>query len=470
MHHAKDILKLLAFTGTPVVLCGLISWILPGEGIVGMFVAGGVAAVCTTYLLAGKLRREGNDISGGLQMLEKNLSDGLQTLTLPKSRRDLFPGTKSSFDKLAATLSHRIQTLLASNEDLSRSYSRFQSILATMREGVLLITGEGRVLYCNRSAGKLLGRQSSQVEGRLLWEVVRAPNLETAIEVAFNSGEELRQELELVRTNSLVELSAVQLDVYSGAGMVVVLHDVSELRRLERMRREFVSNVSHELKTPLTAIQAYADTLLDGGLEDTENSRRFVERIQEQSDRLQQMIQDMLRLARIESQADAFQLQPVSLTETVESCVDARFAVARARNIALEYRCDEDAEICIVADQEGLRTIFDNLINNALNYTQQNGTVEVRCRREGTNALIEVTDNGIGIPAEHHDRIFERFYRVDQARSRGMGGTGLGLAIVKHCVGVFGGRIEIDSEVGRGTKFRVFFPLVEESLKVAQHA
>ncbi len=337
-----------------------------------------------------------------------------------------------------------------------------------MAEGVILVEPGRKILYCNRSAGILMGRESADVSGKELVEILRTPSLDSAIDLAFSTKQELNYEFELQRTNSIVKMSAVPLDSDSGVGMLIVLHDVTELRRLEKMRREFVSNVSHELKTPLTAIQAYADTLLEGGLEDTENSRLFVERIQEQSDRLQQMIEDMLRLARIESQADAFQLQPVSITKIVEFCVDARLAVARARNISLNYDCQDEGGK-IVADEVGLRTIFENLINNALNYTPENGNVDVRCWFENHQAIVEVKDDGVGISQEHHTRIFERFYRVDEARTRGTGGTGLGLAIVKHCVGVFGGEIDIESEVGQGTTFRVHFPLSEKPLQ-AVHA
>ena len=175
----------------------------------------------------------------------------------------------------------------------------------------------------------------------------------------------------------------------------------------------------------------------------------------------------MLRLARIESQADAFQLQTISLSEVLESCVDARQAVARSRNVNLTYEHPTD-EIAVVADREGLRTVFDNLINNALNYTADQGTVNVRGFCQDGKAIVEVEDNGIGIPQEHQSRIFERFYRVDKARSRGMGGTGLGLAIVKHCMGVFGGEIEVESETGRGTLIRVMLPVSEQSSQLIE--
>jgi two-component system phosphate regulon sensor histidine kinase PhoR len=239
---------------------------------------------------------------------------------------------------------------------------------------------------------------------------------------------------------------------------VLVMHNVTELKQLEQTRRDFVSNVSHELKTPLTAIQAYADTLLEGGLEDETNNRTFVSRILEQANRLQELIQDMLRLARIESQQEAFTLRQVSVEPIIRASVQSREAVAQAKKVQLRFR-ENGPSASVVADESGLRTIIDNLISNAINYTAEGGHVEVRWRLEGPEVVIEVEDDGVGIPAEHHDRIFERFYRVERARSRTGGGTGLGLAIVKHLTTVFHGRIELDSEVGRGSRFRVRLPV-----------
>jgi two-component system phosphate regulon sensor histidine kinase PhoR len=285
----------------------------------------------------------------------------------------------------------------------------------------------------------------------------------------YESGEDFRKEIELKRSKSVVEATAVKLPLSPEPGVIVVLHDVTSLRSLERMRREFVSNVSHELKTPLTSIQAYADTLMDGGLEDEENSRLFLSRIIEQSHRLQQLIQDMLRLARIESQSEAFQLKPVSLSATLETCLDARQAVARSRKIELSL-VRGDASLMVLADPSGLQTVFDNLITNAINYSREGGQVQVRWRETGGQAIVEVQDSGIGIAREHLERIFERFYRVDKARSRGMGGTGLGLAIVKHLADVFGGSVTVDSELEKGSTFRVTLPLLADAAPSLQPA
>lgn len=464
-------LQLLIYTGLPVLLTLVVVLLMATTSIVPVVIVGIASAITTALLLGFRLEREANRSIGHFNAIQDGLEQGNYPAFPDKTDSNLMPGQEESVRQLSMAVAERIAALLKSNNELSRRYSQFQSILATMSEGVLLIGPDGRILYCNQFAGQLLGKEPVEIEKRQLWEVVRTPGLEQAIEKSLASGQALREEFEIQRTKHIVEMSAVQLDVDAGAGLVIVLHDYTELRRLEKLRREFVSNVSHELKTPLTSIQVYTETLLEGGLEDVENSRSFVERIQEQSERLQQLIQDMLRLARIEAQSEAFQLERVSLSDMVSNSVRARQAIANAREIDLSYHNSMTGSIDIVADGEGIRTIFENLINNALNYTPPQGAVEVHCWQENNWAVVEIRDNGIGIPEEHHTRIFERFYRVDKARSRGMGGTGLGLSIVKHCVNLFDGEIELESSVGQGTTFRVRFPLVKsESPEVARSA
>jgi two-component system phosphate regulon sensor histidine kinase PhoR len=238
------------------------------------------------------------------------------------------------------------------------------------------------------------------------------------------------------------------------------MHETTELRRLESLRRDFVANVSHELKTPLCSIKAYAETLRNGALNDREASVTFVERIMEQSDRLHHLILDMLSLARIESTQQVFEIEPIAVQEAVDACVDSHQAAAAAKQIMLVAESQHQG--CFVrADQEGLREILDNLVDNAIKYTPEGGRVTIRWRAttDGKMASIEVEDTGIGIPVEELSRVFERFYRVDKARSRELGGTGLGLAIVKHLAQSFGGGVSATSESGRGSRFTVELPL-----------
>jgi two-component system phosphate regulon sensor histidine kinase PhoR len=214
------------------------------------------------------------------------------------------------------------------------------------------------------------------------------------------------------------------------------------------------------LKTPLTTIQAYAETLLDGALDDPRHSREFVQRIADQGDRLHGLILDLLALARIESKEQAFDMAPIAVADVVADCVAEHLAVAQKKG--LELTADvRDEHARVLADAEGLRTILDNLLDNALNHTPSGGRVTVRCESADGKVCLQVADTGIGIPREHHDRIFERFYRVDKARSRELGGTGLGLSIVKHLAQVFGGNVSVASSPGKGSTFTVELPLRE---------
>jgi len=245
-------------------------------------------------------------------------------------------------------------------------------------------------------------------------------------------------------------------------GVVLVMHETTELRRLESLRRDFVANVSHELKTPLSSIKAYAETLRNGALEDRDASVTFVERIQEQAERLHHLIVDMLSLARIESAQEVFEIEAVSVQDAVDGCFEIHRAAADAKRIQLV--AEPQLPGCSVrADREDLREILDNLVDNAIKYTPADGKVVVRWRAvEGTAgpmAAIEVEDTGIGISADDLSRVFERFYRVDKARSRELGGTGLGLAIVKHLAQSFGGSVSATSESSRGSTFTVELPL-----------
>ncbi len=340
---------------------------------------------------------------------------------------------------------------------LERDTLLLQSVLATMVEAVAAVDCESRLLYVNPAARRLLELGEREAAGRLLHEVVRSPRMQAFVAELLSTGVERQSEMDLSREVRTVVVSGSPLPLEPRPGAVLVLHDVSELRRLERMRREFSSNVSHELKTPLTSIQAYADALLDGGLEDAAINRGFVERIVQQAERLGRLIYDLLSLSRVESPAAAAEWETLPLEDVVQEVLPAHLSVAESRGVALHVEFSGEPA-WLRCDREGLRTLLNNLVRNALTYTLPGGRVEVRTLIDGEEVVLEVQDTGVGIAREHHERIFERFYRVDKARSRDLGGTGLGLAIVKHLVEQFGGTIEIESEVGRGSLFRVRWP------------
>jgi len=359
---------------------------------------------------------------------------------------------RDALNQLLRNCSHRIGQLRQNNQ-------RLAAVLESMNEGVIAIDDKQRILFVNEAARTLLRIRATPAEGRSLIEVARHHLLHEIAEAALRHQGTQRAELETSgqnRRHMLVQTT--QLPGAPSPGAVMVLHDVTELRRLENMRQEFFANVSHELKTPLSSIKAYAETLLNGAFRDTRNNLTFVARIQEQAERLHQLILDMLSLSRIESGKQLMEIAPVSLRPVVQSVASHHRAAADAKRIELEI-AEQVQGTKVHADEEGLRQILSNLVDNAVKYTPEDGHVSIGWRHVDGQVAIDVKDTGIGIPVDSQLRIFERFYRVDKARSRELGGTGLGLSIVKHLAQSFGGSVEVTSEPNRGSTFTVRLPL-----------
>jgi two-component system phosphate regulon sensor histidine kinase PhoR len=248
-------------------------------------------------------------------------------------------------------------------------------------------------------------------------------------------------------------------------GILLVFHDITELKKLEQMRKDFVANVSHELKTPITSIKGFSETLLDGAMEDKQALKDFLNIILKESDRLQSLIQDLLDLSKIEKQGFSLSIQPMDLTVVLDEVLAITKGKAVEKGIVFDYK-REKKPIRIDGDVHRLKQVFINIISNAISYTPNQGTIYISLHETGTAVFTEITDTGIGIEAKEIPRIFERFYRVDKARSRNSGGTGLGLAIVKHLVEAHRGSITVKSEVGKGTSFTIELPKkFNESMK-----
>lgn len=360
-----------------------------------------------------------------------------------------------SLNSMSRQLSARIADLQQQRMEVSGNKERLETVLGAMVEGVIAIDANETILLANSAAIRLLDLKPPGVEGRPLWEVVRVPQIAHLVRQTFTEESVQRVEFSVPRTQAMVAVAASRLPGLPCPGAVLVLHDVTDLRRLENLRREFVANVSHELKTPLTSISAYAETLLEGGLEDPKYNREFVARIQEQAERLHGLILDLLHLARLETSDDqSFDVVPVDVAEIIGESIDEHRAVAEGKQIDLSAPVSS-GPILALADADGLRTIIDNLLDNALNYTPDGGSVSVDWRANGDWIDLTITDTGVGIAREHQARIFERFYRVDKARSREIGGTGLGLSIVKHLCQVFGGSVKVSSQIGQGSTFTI---------------
>ena len=335
---------------------------------------------------------------------------------------------------------------------------RLATVLGNMAEGVVAVSAEESILLANEASRDLLEMTVADPIGRPLLEVTRSLVVHAAFVEALKSSSPVQQEFAAPgAARRVLSLRATRLPGTPSPGVMFVLHDVSELRRLENLRREFVANVSHELKTPLASIKAYAETLKMGAINDPEHSMVFVTRIEEQAERLHQLILDLIRLARVESGQESFEIVDVELAAAVHDCLDQYSAAAAQKQIAVKL-VPPPSSVAVRADEEGIRTILSNLIDNAVKYTPAGGNITIRWLDDGSGVTLEVRDSGIGIAEKDQARIFERFYRVDRARSRDMGGTGLGLAIVKHLAQAFGGSVRLESQPKQGSTFRIQLP------------
>jgi two-component system phosphate regulon sensor histidine kinase PhoR len=375
--------------------------------------------------------------------------------------RDELSDLADSMNQTAAHLDREIRLL-------SSERNRSSAILRSMVEGVAVVDAQERLVFCNRAFSEILNVQSVTSEGSPLIEVVRSSELIGLIRKALQGEEGLQNDIEIGIVQPLsfsVTAAPVQaLDADRNvpadkpSGAVVVLHDVTELRRLERVRQDFVGNVSHEFKTPLTAIQGFAETLLAGAIDDPKNNRRFLEIIREHAARLARVTDDLLKLARIEAGKLELEFFPVGIQELIEGCAETTLLKASRKQISFSMEVPAGIP-ALRGDASLLHDVLQNLLDNAIQYTPPGGRVVVGAAAGSHEATITISDSGIGIPLADQERIFERFYRVDAARSREAGGTGLGLSIAKHIVEAHGGRLWVESAVGQGSKFSFSIPL-----------
>jgi two-component system phosphate regulon sensor histidine kinase PhoR len=359
-----------------------------------------------------------------------------------------------ALNALAARLRDRVQ-------DLEQERAKATAILDAMVEGVIAVDGRDSIVLLNERVRVMFGLGPARGEGMPFLEAIRNVDLREVLHESRAAGEGAvaRREIRLAGpVERRVQVNAVPLRLAGDeTGVVMVLHDVTELRRLEQVRTEFVANVSHELRTPLTAIHGYLETLLGGALEERDNARRFLEIVFRHTERLGRLLDDLTDLSNIELGRVSLRLEPVRLDEVVDSVLAIMGPKAAGGRVALAAELPA-ALPPVPADRDRLAQVLINLVDNAVKYTPAGGRVVVRARVVDGRVEVAVSDTGVGIPPADLPRITERFYRVDKARSRELGGTGLGLAIVKHLVLAHGGDLAIESEPGRGTTVRVILP------------
>lgn len=373
----------------------------------------------------------------------------------PVTTNDEIGDVGHSFNEMAARLEEEVTTIRRDQREL-------RSILRGMVEGVLAIDTEERVVLMNEAACEILDIAEKDAAKRPIWEAIRVPAVLTALAAAVKKQKEQTSKVRLSRgaTDRIVKLHASPLIGDDGAsrGAVIVLEDVTERERVESMRRDFIANASHELKTPIASVRGMVETILDDKAMDLEVRERFLGRVLKQTHRLGDIVQEMLALSRLETQGARLAVEAFDARVALREVVEDASPLAMEHAVQLSSSLPDEA--CpVLAEPEALRRIVGNLIDNAINYSSKGSQVKVHARTQGEELVIEVSDDGPGIPTEKHDRIFERFYRVDEGRSREVGGTGLGLAIVKHLVQALDGRIELESAPGRGSTFRVTLPM-----------
>lgn len=359
-------------------------------------------------------------------------------------------------------MTERLNEAISAGEE---EKERLASILSNMSDGVIAADEQNRIILLNHRAAQMLGTDPRRAEGRGLRDLVPLPEAwyaegsrdeehRTVLELAAEEGQEPRQ--------VHVALTPIHRRDIGITGAVLVLQDVTEQMEMERSRREFVANVSHELRTPLTTMKSYLEALEDGALDEPELAKRFLGVTRNETERMIRLVTDLLNLSRFDSKQEQLKMTPAAISDMLEEVADRFSFQLKQKGIALVLDIGEVPPVLV--DRDKIDQVLDNLLSNAVKYTPDHGRIVLSCRdREGAFAEIGVEDNGIGIPRKDLDRIFERFYRVDKARSRNMGGTGLGLAIAREIVRAHGGTIELESEYNQGTKVTFVLPYGEGS-------
>ncbi|MGA2066039.1 MAG: ATP-binding protein [Thermoguttaceae bacterium] len=363
---------------------------------------------------------------------------------------------------LAETLNRMAAELDANLRAVVRQRNEREAVLSSMVEGVLAVDAGERLIRLNQAAARLLGTEPGRAEGRMLLEIVRNTELQRLVAAVLATHEPV--EGEIVLRNDPERFLYVHCTVLREAregeiGALAVLHDVTELKKLEQVRRDFVANVSHELRTPITSIKGYVETLLDGAMYQPAELDRFLRIVAAQTDRLNAIFNDVLTLARVEQEAERGQiaLAAGAVRGVLEAAIQDCEIKAAAKHLRLELACDEDLQAAM--DPPLLEQALVNLLDNAIKYSPEEAAIRIEAVRGPGEIVIRVVDRGCGISREHLPRIFERFYLVDKARSRQLGGTGLGLAIVKHIVQSHRGRVTVESAVGQGSTFAIHLPI-----------
>ena len=414
----------------------------------------GIGLLTGAYLMTRKAWSQTCDTA---KKIRASLVDLQQVTDNPEGRSSL----PSAPESLGSELQHTVNQIKKRMGNLEEERAKVSAIVQNLVEGVVAFDSQGQVLFSNFSACRILGLDELQLQGRSLWEVIR--------------NKELAELVERCRDLRLDERQCVEVDIYAPArmtvevyglpfpltnqkkGSVIVLHDVTQLRRLEQVRAEFIDNVSHELRTPLAAIIGYLETLIDEPTLETPNNRKFVHVAHQHAERLSRLVDDLRSLSEIESGKVVLLCEAVRLKDMVDEVSEMFQHQIQNKHLHITNQIDEEARVW--ADRDRVIQILLNLVDNAMKYSFEGGSITFLVQRLENFLVLQVKDTGQGIPSTDLPRITERFYRVDRTRSREEGGTGLGLSIVKHLVQLLGGQLRIQSELGKGTTVELNLPV-----------
>jgi two-component system, OmpR family, phosphate regulon sensor histidine kinase PhoR len=416
-----------------------------------------LSAIPVAYYLSNRLTRPLVELTFAAQQLAEG---DFSYLSAASGSREV-SALAQAFNRMSA----RLAALFTQVEQDRR---QLRTILSGMVEGVLAFDNDQRILFANDRAAKMLEVPTDSLVGKKLWDVTRQRAILEMALATLMDDQAHQEELDWQGpAQKSLAIYMARLPGPKTGGAIMVLNDISHLRKLERLRQDFMTNVSHELKTPLANIKSSVEVLIDGAVEDESIRGNFLAEIDEQANRLHALVNDLLSIARLESGAELMDFEPISVDDAVQNCLDRHRTRAEAKGMVLSAvgLGVGATDAMLWADHEGISQILDNLVDNAIKYTPEKGRVTVRWVTAEHHVTLEVEDTGIGIPEKDLGHIFERFYRVDKDRSRMMGGTGLGLSIVKHLAQAMHGSVSVRSTLGQGTTFQVILPRAGTQLK-----
>lgn len=415
------------------------------------FVGGGLLVLIISALLVTLLARKINRNLNAVIENARKIANGDLEAKIQINSKDELSELGSSLNEMAQKISIYLQESSREKQDLN-------TVLSSINEGIIAIESNKKIIFFNNKALKLLNNDAQSVLGEYYYQVIRNQHLNFLLNNFFEKPFLISDEIQIDNKRTLeIVITPFHIEAHRRRGVVIVLRDISHYKKLEKIRRDFVANVSHEFKTPLAAIRGYAETLLDWALEDPNVNRKYVKKIVKQSDQLENLVSDLLQLARIE-RLQNIELKAFDPTPVIQDVLNEYSEMAQNSRIRLHSQLQGN-DTQILGDPEMFRSIMANLVDNAIKYTPEEGEVWVSCQINAKYGTFSVKDNGIGIPLQEQERVFERFYRVDKGRSRAIGGTGLGLSIVKHLAELQQAEVWLQSEPERGSCFSVKFKI-----------